>query len=70
MTADGQQRSNQIGLDYRSYSLCDLVSAGEGGERRVLQKDHVACVNIRRGGIAEMQAKVRPHDLQNKRCSL
>jgi len=67
-TADGQLRRNQKRLDYRSCTLCDLGSAGEGDERRVLQKDHVACANIHTGGIAEMQAKKRPHDLQ--KCSL
>ena len=67
-TADGQLRRNQKRLDYRSCTLCDLGSAGEGDERRVLQKDHVACANIHTGGIAEMQTKKTPHDLQ--KCSL
>ena len=67
-TADGQLRRNQKRLDYRSCTLCDLGSAGEGNARRVLQKDHVACANIHTGGIAEMQTKETPHDLQ--KCSL
>jgi hypothetical protein len=38
--------------------------------RQVYQNGHGACVNILRGTIAKVEAKKRPHDLQNQECSL
>ena len=35
-----------------------------------MQKDKLAAMNTRRGGIAEMKAKKRAYDLQNAKRSL
>jgi hypothetical protein len=35
-----------------------------------MQKEQVACIHIRKGRIAKMEFKRRPHDLQNQKCSL
>jgi hypothetical protein len=36
-------------------------------KRQVFQEDNVACANKRTESIAEMEAKKRPHDPQNRK---
>jgi hypothetical protein len=58
-------------LDYRSCPSCDpAIQAGQSVTSVANEKDHVACINIRREGMAKMRVKKRPYDLQNQACSL
>ena len=53
-----------------AYNLAREGGRGEGKAREGMQEDKRAAMNGRRGGIAEMKGKKRPHDLQNAESSL
>lgn len=66
---DGQLRTEQTSLHYRSCLSCDSVEMAGSNDikRQVFQEDNVACANRRTESIAEMEAKKRPHDPQNRK---
>ena len=73
MTADGRVRENDTSLDWRRCTACnpaEEAGRGEGTARRVMQKDKLAAMNTRRGGIAEMKGKKRAYDVQDAKRSL
>ena len=68
MMADGRVQETNTSLNWRRRTACHL--AGDAGRResttrRVMQKDKLAALNTRRGGVAEMKGKKRPCGLQN-----
>jgi hypothetical protein len=68
MTADGRAQENKTSLNWRSCTACNLAEEpgrGEGTSGRVMQKDKLAAMNIRRGGIVEMKGKKQLYALQN-----
>ena len=74
-TWDEVQKANDTMLGYRSCTSCDsAVTAGDErsdeSSTKVMQKDQVVCVHIRRSGFAEMQSKNRPHDPHDQEHSL
>ena len=73
VTADGRVKESDTSLDWRGCTACnpaEEAGRGEGTARRVMQKDKLAAMNTRRGGIAEMKSKKRAYDLQNAKRSL
>ena len=68
MTADGRVQESDTSLEWRSCTACNLAGEagrGEGTARSVMQKDKLAAMNIRRGGVAEVKDRKRPCDLLN-----
>lgn len=66
-----EKKGSEISLDYRGCRSCDpATQAGQSVASVINQKVHLVCVNIPRGGMAEVQARERPHGLLNAACLL
>jgi len=66
---DRKIQTNNTTLDLGTCGVCKWGNEA-GCEQSMMQEDNGLAMNIRRGGIAEMQNKRRPYDLRSAYHSL
>ena len=69
ITVDRKIQTNNTALDLGTCGACKWGNEA-GCEQSMMQKDKGPAMDIRRGGIAEMQNKRRPYDQRNAYHSL